>query len=292
MALVYLNGAFLPLEQAQVSVLDRGFLFGDGVYEVIPVYGGKPVELAAHFNRLDASLRGIHLINPLSRAEWRAVLRQLVNNNPDGDQTLYLQVTRGAPPARDHRFPDPATTAPTVFAQAKPLKPRDPQVLAQGAAVVLCDDVRWSRCDIKSISLVAAVLARQAAAAQGAEEALLVRDGHVTEGSTSNYFIVTSNQQLITPPRGPYLLSGITRELVMTLAQAAGLTVTERDVTVDECRAAAELWLTSSTREVLPVTRLDGAPIGDGRPGALWQKLDSCYQRYKQTLTADTAWAD
>lgn len=280
---VYLNGAFMPLSQARVPVLDRGFLFGDGVYEVIPAYQGVPLRLEAHFDRLEHSLAGIRLANPLSRTDWRAILARLLAAQPEPRQALYLQVTRGAPASRDHRFP--VSTPPTVFAMVKPVAARSPQIHDHGVKAILREDSRWQRCDLKTISLVAAVLLQQDAADQSAEEALLVRAGQVVEGSTSNVFLLQQGH-LLTPPLGAALLAGITRELVIELARAEGLSVIERPISVAECRAAEELWLCSSTRELLAITQLDDAPIGNGRPGPLWRALDNAYRAYTERLVA------
>ena len=278
---VYLNGHFMPLAEARVPVLDRGFLFGDGVYEVIPAYDRKPLRLHAHLDRLERSLAGIRLANPLSRADWEGIFAHLLRSHEAANQALYLQVTRGAPDGRDHRFPE--NTSPTVFVMTKALAPRNPRIAEQGVSAVLCEDTRWQRCDIKSIALVAAVLLRQEAADQGAEEALLVRDGRVVEGSTSNLFVIR-DRYVTTPPTGPELLSGITRDLIIELAGRERLPLTEQPVSVEDCRSADELWICSSTRELVPVTRLDGAPVGDGRVGPLWQQLDAAYQACKAEL--------
>jgi D-alanine transaminase len=278
---IYLNGAFVPAEAAKVSVFDRGFLFGDGVYEVIPAYGGRPLRLAEHLLRLGNSLRGIGMQEPLEHDQWASIFEQLLAKAPGVDQALYVQVTRGAPPVRDHRFPD--DVPPTVLALAKVLKPRDPVIAEVGVAAILRDDIRWSRCDIKSISLLAAVLLREEADEADAEEALLVRDGHVVEGSTSNLFICRAGR-IVTPPKGTMLLPGVTRDLVLDLARGAGLPVDERPIRPDALTAADEVWITSSTREVVPVTRVDGAPIGDGTPGPIWRQVDGLYQDCKADL--------
>lgn len=283
---IYLNGAFIVPEQAMVSVMDRGFLFGDGVYEVIPAYGGRPLRAREHLQRLENSLREIRLEPPLSAAQWSAVLERLLAAAPGADQSLYLQVTRGPAPARDHRFP--SAPAPTVMAMAKPLKARDPVVMEQGVAAVLREDIRWLRCDIKSTALMAAVLLRQAAAEVGAEEAILVRDGRALEGSTSNLFVVREGR-LITPPKGPLLLAGITRDLVLELAALIGMPIEERDLGVDELRVADEVWISSSTREVMPVTRLDDRAVGRGRPGDWWHRVDAAYQDIKAELRLQAA---
>ncbi len=280
---IYLNGAFLPPDQAQVSVMDRGFLFGDGVYEVIPSYGGHFLRLEPHLDRLDASLAAIRLDNPLSRDAWRAVLHRLIGAPPAPDQYVYLQVTRGTPPERDHLCPD--GIAPTVFALAKPIKPRPPTLAELGVTCITRPDIRWLRCEIKSISLVASVMMRREAEDAGALETIMHRDGLVTEGAVSNVFVVSSGA-LITPPTGHLLLPGITRELALTLARENGIRFLEQPLPLDTLRTADEIWLSSSTREVLPVTLLDGSPVGTGRPGPLWQRMDALYQDYKAGVRA------
>lgn len=278
MAIVYLNGEFLPVEQACVSVTDRGFIFGDGVYEVIPVYGGRLFRLEQHLDRLACSLAAIRLDNPLATEEWRQCLQELVARNGDGDQSLYLQITRGAAP-RDHAFPK--DVSPTVYAATSPLKPMAAEVAEQGVAAITLDDIRWQRCDIKAITLLANILMRQRAVEQGAAEALLVRDGLVNEGAASNLFMVKDGV-LVTPPKGPLLLPGITRDLVLELAAAEGIAHREAAITPADLQAAEEVWLTSSTREILPVTHLDQRPVGNGRPGPLWRRMMRSYQDYKQ----------
>lgn len=275
---IFLNGAFVAPEDAKVSVLDRGFLFGDGVYEVIPAYGGRPLRAPEHLRRLDASLGAIAMENPLTDQQWLAVFDRLVAAAPGVDQAIYVQVTRGAAPVRDHRFPKQVN--PTVVAMAKPMKPRDPVIAEYGVSAIVREDIRWTRCDIKAVSLLAAVLLRQEADQADAEEALLVRDGCVVEGSTSNLFIARDGT-LVTPPKDNRLLHGITRDLALELIRGAGMPVEERDITVEELRAADEVWITSSTREVMPVTRLDGVPVGDGTPGPLWRRVDALYQDHK-----------
>jgi D-alanine transaminase len=280
---VYLNGAFVPAEQARVSVMDRGFLFADGVYEVIPAYGGRPLREAAHLARLSNSLRGIRLPEPLSHTEWADVFRRLLAGTAGIDQAIYLQVTRGAAAVRDHRFP--AEVGPTLFAMTRPLAPRDPALSERGVAAIVREDIRWGRCDIKSVALLAAVLLRQEAHEADAEEAILVRDGRAVEGSTSNLFMVRADR-LLTPPTSPFLLAGITRQITLELARGAGIDCEERDISLDALRAADEIWLTSSTREVMPVTRLDGATVGSGVPGPLWRRIDALYQDFKSQLRA------
>lgn len=278
---VYLNGDFVPADQAMVSVMDRGFLFGDGVYEVIPSYGGYFLGLEPHLDRLDASLAAIRLDNPLGREEWHAVLGRLIAATPGVDQAVYLQVTRGVAPERDHLCPD--GIAPTVFAVAKPIKPRQPEIAERGVSCITRPDIRWLRGEIKSISLVAAVMMRREAADAGALETIMVRDGMVTEGAVSNVFMV-SGGALLTPPTGHLLLPGITRQLALELAREHAMPLREQPIPIETLRAADEIWLSSSTREVLPVTLLDGEPVGSGRPGPLWQRMDALYQGYKNEV--------
>jgi len=280
--LVYLNGAYLPPEQAQVSVFDRGFVFADGVYEVIPAYGGRPFRLPQHLARLDNSLAGIRLTNPLAARDWQAVFTRLVEAGGGGDQSVYLQVTRG-PAERDHAFPKRIT--PTVFAYSQPLKYPEAAQLAAGVSAITVPDIRWQRCDIKAIALLPNVLMRQQATEQGAAEAILLRDGHMTEGSASNIFLVLQGV-LVTPPKGPFILPGVTRDLTLELARAHGLACEERAVTEAELRSADELMLSSSTKELLPITRLDGKPVGTGKPGPLHARLHALYQDYIRDFRA------
>lgn len=285
MAVVYLNGALMPLEEARVPVLDRGFVFGDGVYEVIPVYGGRLFRLPHHLERLQSSLDGIRLSNPLAPEAWANMLQDLVRRNGGGDLSVYLQVTRGVAP-RDHAFPE--NTAPTVFAMAKPLPAPvlDPELA--GVKAITLEDIRWRNCHIKAITLLPNVLLRQAAVDQGAQEAILVRDGTITEGAASNVFIVREGR-VITPPKGPYLLPGITRDLILELAAANDIPHAEASFSLDALRGADEVWLTSSTREISPVVALDGAPVANGKPGALWARMLALFQDYKAKVRAGLA---
>jgi D-alanine transaminase len=278
--IVYLNGAFLPQDRASIPLLDRGFMFGDGVYEVIPAYGGRLFRLEQHLQRLDNSLAAIRLTNPLTRDQWHAALEELVARNGGGDQSVYLQVTRGPAP-RNHAFPE--RPQPTVVAMSSALTGLTDDVLRDGVAAVTCEDIRWKYCHIKAITLLPNVLLRQQALDAGAAEAILVRDGLVTEGAASNVFMVTAGR-VVTPPKGPYLLPGITRDLIIELAQDADLDCAEADIPLQALQGADEIWLSSSTREILPVTRLDGQPVGGGRPGPLWRRLYDRYQAYKDTL--------
>jgi D-alanine transaminase len=278
---VYLNGEYLPESEARVSVLDRGFLFGDGVYEVMPVYGGRLFRLEEHLDRLDRSLAAVRIAPPLDRAGWTDVLTGLVARNPGGDRSIYLQVTRGVA-RRDHAFPA-ADTPPTVFAMVNPLHPVESALLQSGVAAVSVPDTRWARCDIKAITLLANILARQQAVEAGATEAILVRGGFATEGAASNLFVVADGV-IVTPAKDTSLLPGITRDLVVELAAQHGLPLMESAIPESSLRAAEEVWLTSSTKEILPVTQLDDRPVGDGRPGPVWQRMFDLYQAYKQQV--------
>lgn len=278
--LCYLNGEFLPLDEARVSVLDRGFIFGDGVYEVIPAYGGRLFRLAQHLQRLDDSLAAVRIANPLDAAGWRDVLDKLVAQHGSDDQSLYLQVTRGVA-KRDHRFP--ADTVPTAFVMSSPLAPLAPETLAHGVSAITLDDIRWQYCQIKAITLLANVLLRQQAIEGDAAEAILLRDGQVTEGAASNVFVVHDGA-ILTPPKDKRLLPGITRDLVVELAAANDMPCRETPVSEAVLQQAGEIWLTSSTREVVPVTRLDGATVGSGAPGPVWRRMYEVFQDYKQAL--------
>lgn len=280
MATVYLNGEYLPSEEARVSVTDRGFVFGDGVYEVIPVYGGRLFRLEQHLHRLARSLREIRLDVSLDAHGWRRCLQTLVARNGNGDQSVYIQVTRGPAP-RDHAFPK--DVRPTIYCASSPLKPLPADLAENGVAAITLDDIRWQRCDIKAITLLSNILLRQQAIDQGAVEAILIRDGVITEGAASNLFIVRGGV-LVTPAKGPFLLPGVTRDLVLELAAANGIPFEEASFTPGVLRHADEVWLTSSTREILPVTRLDQRLVGDGKPGPVWRQMMALYQTYKQTL--------
>ena len=274
---IYLNGDYMPLSEAKVPVMDRGFLFGDGVYEVIPVYGGRTFRLDQHMERLDNSLHSIRMENPLERDAWEGIFQRLTGVSSE-DQLVYLQVTRGVDPARNHLFPQGAE--PTVLAMAWAAKPRDPAIAQQGIAAITLDDNRWHRCDIKSIALLGNVLLRQQAEDVGAGEAILIRDGLVTEGSSTNPFLVMDGE-ILTPPKSNQVLPGVTRELLLEIAREAGIPCAERAISRDELETADEIWIASSSREVQPVTRLDGIPISEGVPGVMWRRMDTLFQDYK-----------
>ena len=273
--IVYLNGEYLPLRLAKISVLDRGFLFGDGVYEMIPVYGGKPLRLAEHLERLGNSLSGIRMASPLDQGQWVDIFSRLICGSQD--QSIYLQITRGVGTKRDHAFP--AGVAPTVFVMCTPIAP----IPASAAKAVTLPDIRWQWCHIKAITLLANVLQRQQALDEGCAEAILIRDGNVMEGAASNVFAVVDGV-LLTPPKGNYILPGITRDLVVELAQANAMPLEQRSISLEELRVAEEVWLTSSMREVLPVVELDGRTVGNGEIGPVWARMNALYQAFKEQL--------
>jgi len=285
-SIVYLNGAFVPIEQACVPVTDRGFLFGDGVYEVIPAYGGRLFRLPHHLQRLQDSLDGIELSNPLSETAWTALIENLLEHNRDraganNDQSVYLQVTRGTAAKRDHNFP--AEVHHTVYACANPIPDPDPAVERDGVAAITLDDIRWAWCNIKAITLLPNVLLRQQASERGAAEAILIRDGRAIEASSSNIFIVY-NDVIITPPKSPVMLPGITRDLVLELAGRHGIAYREDDIPEQQLHEADEVWITSSTREIVAVTRLDDRAVGDGSPGPVWRTMLAHYREYKDAV--------
>jgi D-alanine transaminase len=278
--MVYLNGKFLPIEEARVPVLDRGFIFGDGVYEVVPVYSRVPFRLDEHLARLERSLGEIGIRNPHTRAQWRDIIYRLVDAQPFEDQAVYFQVTRGVA-KRDHAFPK--GVEPTVFMMANPLVTPPRELVEKGGAAVSAQDNRWLRCDIKSISLVGNCLLRQVSAEAGAAETILFREGRLTEASASNVFAVKRGV-ILTPPKGHLILPGITYDVVTELAQANGMPLEFREVLESEVRSADELWVTSSSKEVLAIVSLDGARVGDGRPGPVFARMYQLYQDFKQKV--------
>ena len=279
---VFLNGQFLPIAEAKISVLDRGFIFGDGVYEVIPVYSRRIFRLSEHLQRLHRSLESIKLANPYSEAEWTRIIEELVACNEPADQYLYLHVTRGVA-KRDHAFPNPPVP-PTVFLMSNPLNTPPAALLQSGISAITAADNRWLRCDIKAISLLPNVLLRQMAIEAGCAETIMIRDNDfLTEGSSSNIFVV-KNGVLLAPPKDSLMLPGITYDVVLELAAANGIPHQVRKVLVGEVFDADELLLTSSTKEVLAITSLDGKPVGTGEPGEMFAKLHELYQRFKQEV--------
>ena len=279
---IYLNGQYMPIEEAKISVLDRGFIFGDGVYEVIPVYSHKAFRLEEHLRRLQHSLDGIKLANPHSNAEWTTIINKLIVHNTAQDQYLYLHITRGVA-KRDHAFPKPPVT-PTVFMMSNPLLTPPAELLSTGIACITAPDNRWLRCDIKAIALLPNVLLRQMAVDAGCAETLLIRNNEfMTEGAASNIFVVR-NGTLLAPPKDNLMLPGITYDVVLEIAAASGLPHEVRRITVAEVFDADELLLTSSTKEVLAITQLDGKPVGSGKPGTMFARLHALYQDFKRDV--------
>jgi len=282
MSLCYLDGRFLPLAQARISPLDRGFLFGDGVYEIIPVYSRRPFRLDEHLARLDRSLAAVRLTNPLAPTAWRDLVARLVAEAEWSDQSVLLQVTRGPVAVRNHAFP--ALVTPTVFGLVEPLVTPPTELREAGVAAVSAADFRWLRCDVKATSLLANCLLRQLAIDAGCAETILFRDGILTEGTASNVFVI-KNGTLLAPQKNHRMLAGITYDVVLELAAAHGLPTEVRDITDTEVRAADELWLTSSTKEVLPIVTLDGRKVGaDGTPGPIFRQMHGWYQDFKQRV--------
>ncbi len=279
-SIVYLNGAFMPIDEARVPVLDRGFIFGDGVYEVIPVYGKRLFRLDEHLDRLANSLDATRIPNPYPESEWKKNLSQIVMKHQFEDQSVYVQVTRGVA-KRDHAFPE--TITPTVFMMSNPLQVIDIDTFNKGVSAITLDDIRWQYCNIKAITLLPNILLKQTAVDEGAQEAILVRDGEVTEGSASNIFIVIDGV-IKTPPKSSRLLPGITRDLIVELAANNHINCVESNFSRTELSAADEVWLTSSTKEVLPIVKLNDEIIGDGKPGPISRKMYEIFQVYKAQL--------
>ena len=277
---VYLNGKFLPIEEAAVPVLDRGFIFGDGVYEMIPVYSRHAFRLQEHIRRLEQSLAALRIENPHAAHEWEALLLALIEKNAGEDQSLYLQVTRGPAP-RDHAFPQ--TSVPTVFMMSNPLIVSTREQYEHGIAAISTPDIRWDRCDIKAISLLPNVLMRQMAVDAGAVEAVMFRDGILTEGAASNILAVEAGV-ILAPPKDQHMLPGITYDLILELAEAHAIPVEIGYFEEARIRAADELWITSSTKEVLAIVTLDGQPIGNGQPGPMFRRMYQLYQDYKNQV--------
>lgn len=271
----------MPLEDAKISVMDRGFLYGDGVYEVIPVFGDRLLREESHLKRLQNSLHRISLPNPHNNDEWSRIFSGLLEKNSGDDRAIYLQVSRGVYPKRDlaikMEFP------PTVFAMVLHVTPPDIEIVSAGISVITVDDFRWGACEIKSTSLVANVMLKQQATDANVEDAILIKDGMVSEGTASNVFIV-KNGVMITPPTGHRLLPGITRDLVIEIAKNNAILVEEREIREAELFDADEIWMTSSTREIAPVIRLNGERVGSGSAGEMWKRVVDLYQQRKQLL--------
>lgn len=281
MPICYLNGAYLPLEQARISPLDRGFLFADSVYEVLPVYQGRIFRFADHFERLARSLGEIRMAPPHSLQQWLEILQELIARNGGGSMYVYLQVTRGAELGRNHAFPPPGTV-PTVFAMTASLPELTPQVREHGITAITVEDFRWGRCDIKTTALLANVLMKQRAVESGAQEAIIVRDGEVLEGASTTVFLVVDDV-LVTPPNNTRILPGTTRNAVLELSQGL-LPIEVRRVSVGELWRAQEVWISAATRETLPVVRIDNQPIGSAVPGAHWQQIAAGFASLRARL--------
>jgi D-alanine transaminase len=277
----YLNGLFVPLQEARISPLDRGFLYSDGVYEVMPVYDGRPFRFEAHADRLTRSLAGIQMEDPHTRSEWREILSTLITRNGGGDQYIYWQVTRGAEFGRNHA---PLPKIPrTVFAFCAPFPVTPAATLENGVNCVTAQDTRWARCDIKSVSLLANVLLRQRAVDANCAETLLLREGQLMEASASAVHVVIGGI-IVTPPKSHQTLAGTTHSALEEVATAAGIPYKSAPISEQQLRGADEVWISAATREVQPVTQIDGKPVGTGRPGALWRRVHEQWQRYKAEL--------
>ena len=280
----FLNGEFMPLAEARIPVLDRGFIFGDGIYDVVPVYGRKLFRFDEHLARLNRSMDKIRIPRPATDDEWLSRCRHLVASRPESDQVVYIQVSRGVAP-RDHVMP--AHAVPTVFMMSNPLKPASTEQRHHGVACVTARDFRWERGDIKSTSLLGNVLARQLSADHGAVETIMFRDGYLTEASASNVWIAHEGA-LLGPPKSDHVLEGIRVELLRELCEDAGIAYNLRPVTEADVRAADEVMLSSATKEILPVTRIDGEEVGHGalrgKPGPVYARLYEAYQRAKLTM--------
>jgi D-alanine transaminase len=283
--IAHFNGRLLPIDQIHISPLDRGFIFGDGVYEVIPVYGGVPLHAREHFERLQRSMDEIRLVNPHSVASWIELTHALLAHHP-GNQSVYIQVTRGAPEKRDHVIP--AKLEPTVFMMCYPLASPSKDAIENGVKCVTARDFRWEKCNIKSTSLLGNVLARQISADAGATETILLRDGFLTEASASNVFVVKDGV-VAAAPRDNMILLGITYELLVKLAAEGTFKLGVRPIPEAELRNADEVWLSSSTKEVLAVTTIDGKPVGTGKPGPIFKRMHALYQDYKAKLARASA---
>jgi len=273
---VYLNGQYLPLSDAKISVLDRGFLFGDGVYEVIPSYLGKLFHFPEHIQRLENSLNGIRISNPYSTEQWLEIFTPLLDVSQN--QYIYLQVTRGVAPKRDHAFPE--HIEPTIFAMSANIASLD--TFTKGVKAISLDDTRWQFCNIKAITLLANILLRQEAVEHDSAEAILVKNGYVTEGAASNVFAVI-NGVLLTPPKDNSILPGITRDVILQLAKQNNIPYRETAITLEELKSASEIWITSSIREIVPIIELDAQTIAQGMPGPVWQTMNQLFQAHKNS---------
>lgn len=283
MPIIYLNGKFIPQEEAKISVMDRGFLFGDGVYEVIPVYNGHMVGLQEHLDRLKHSLNMIQMLPPLSDQEWKSIFETLLekNNKTTGIQSIYLQITRGPEETRRHVLPE--TYTPTIVAFLTPPRSRSREELEKGFSAITLDDTRRQDCHIKAINLLPNILLYEQARRVGAAEAILIRNGEALEGTSSNLFIVIDNT-IVTPPLSPMILGGVTRELVISLAKENNIPIEEKTITEKMLYTASEVWVTGSSKEIFPITTLNQKPVGNGKVGPMWHKLFDLYESHKNAV--------
>ncbi len=282
----YLNGHYLPLAEARVSPLDRAFLFGDAVYEVLPIYASRPFRLREHLDRLNRSLAGIRMPAPLSHTDWAELSQELIFRNSARDAYLYLQVTRGAELGRNHAWPE--DLKPTLFAYVTALEPLSPSILEQGVSAVTATDTRWARRDIKSTALLANILLKKLSADAGAFETIMLENGELTEGSSTTVHVVKDGV-VRTPPNGHHILPGTTRDVVTELAGRLSVRCESSRVSEAMLRAADEIWLAFATRGVLPVTALDGAPVGTGKPGPLFKRMSAAFADYIRELAGTPA---
>ncbi|MDX2102275.1 MAG: D-amino-acid transaminase [Alphaproteobacteria bacterium] len=275
----YVNGRYVPHTEAAVHIEDRGYQFADGIYEVTAVQGGRVIDEEAHFDRLERSLTELRIPVPMGRPALRHITREMLRRNGVVDGLIYMQITRGVA-RRDHPFPKEGTP-PSVVMTAKRVKPHDPKMLQTGVAAITIPDIRWGRCDIKSVSLLPNVLGKQQAREAGAYEAWMIdQNGMVTEGTSTNAWIVTRSGEVVTRALTNAILGGITRKSLMALAAEAQIKIVERSFSAAEARDAAEAFLTSTTGYVLPIVRLDGQPIGDGTPGPMVKRLRELYLQF------------
>ncbi len=279
-SICYLNGEFLPLAEARVSPLDRGFLFADSVYEVLPAFAGRMFRFREHFDRLERGLAEVRITSPFTHAQWHDVLNELIRRNGGADMYIYAQVTRGMEFGRNHAFP--TGIRPTVFAMTSPLPTLTDETRENGLAAITIEDFRWGRCDIKSTMLLANVLMKQRAAEAGAQEAIIVREGEVLEGASTSIVLVVDGV-LVTPPNCNRILPGTTRDVALEIANGR-LPVEVRRVSVSELRRAQEVWISAATRDLLPITSIDGAPVGDGKPGPIWREMSEGFTKMREAL--------
>lgn len=277
MSQAYLNGDYMPVEECSIPALDRGFIFGDAIYELIPVYANQPFQLSAHLQRLKNSLQQTGIDNPYTDHAWQQMVNQLIEYEDSSQCSIYIQVTRGVAP-RDHAYPSEAT--PTIFAMVNQWPSLDEKILSQGLSAITVEDIRWHRCDIKATSLLANVMMKQRAIEQHTHEAILVRDGKALEGSSSNVFAVRDGC-VYTAPKNNLVLPGITRDVVIDCVRTCHIALQEVAVTIEDLITADEIWLTSSTKECLPVTQLNQQQVGDAQPGPVWRQVYDTFQKLK-----------